>query len=97
MKKILRQYVFTLAVIFCIMSFFCGIITVKEKTQYNMDMSPYKTVSVIENSDGIVIIAGGNKTLIKREHIEKLGKKAIYGMLGDIFVRAGDIFEKNAS
>ncbi len=97
MKRIMRQYVFTLAFILCLASFAGGIITVKEKTQYNMDMSPYSTVTITEGTDGIKITFGEKETFIKREYIEKIGKKAFYGALGDVFIKVGDIFEKNAS
>ena len=97
MKKILRQYIFTIAFILCLTSFFIGIITVKEKTRYNMDMTPYSTVSITETEKGITVSFGEKEHFISRENIEKLGKKALYGAMGDVFVRLGNILEKNAS
>lgn len=96
MKKIIVRYVFTVAVILCLMSSICGIIAVKEKTQYNMDMSPYDTASIEKRDDGVVISLGERETFIDRDIIEKMGKKAFYAALGDVFVRFGNILEKNA-
>ncbi len=96
MKRIMRQYAFTVAFILCFMSFFIGIITVREKTQYNMDMSPYSTVSIDGSGDEIRILSGGKETVIRREDIEKLSKRAFLGALGDGFVRLGNIFQKNS-
>ena len=77
------------------MSFFIGIITVREKTQYNMDMTSYGTVDVTEGGDGIRIVLGEKETVIRLEDIERLGRKALYGALGEGFVRLGNIFQKN--
>ena len=95
MKKIFRQYVFTVMFILCIMAFFAGIITVKEKTQYNMDMSPYSTVEVVRSGNGITITVGEKEAVIMREDIEKLGRTAFYSALGDVFVRLGNFFREN--
>lgn len=43
-KRLLKQYAFSLVVILCTGAFLSGIVTVREKTRYNMDMTPYKTV-----------------------------------------------------
>lgn len=96
MRKILRQYIFTLGFLLCLAFMVGGIITVREKTRYNMDMSPYSTVIISENSEGLKITVGEKETFIKREHMEDFGKKVFYGALGDVFVRVGNILEKNA-
>lgn len=49
LKRILRQYIFTLIIIMCIGFLFSGIVTVREKTQFNMDMTPYETVNFEDN------------------------------------------------
>ena len=45
-KAILRQYAFSLVIIICVGLFLTGIIRVREKTQYNMDMTAYETVEI---------------------------------------------------
>ncbi len=95
MKKIFRQYIFILAIILCLMCFFSGIITVREKTQYNMDMTPYRVVTVDRADSGISISFGKDSILIKREYVENLSRKAVYTMLGDAFTQLGGIFKKN--
>ena len=45
-KAILRQYAFSLVIIICVGLFLTGIICVREKTQYNMDMTAYETVEI---------------------------------------------------
>ena len=96
MKRIMRQYAFTVAFILCLACFAGGIITVKEKTQYNMDMSPYSTVSIDKEDYAVIISAGENETVIRHSDIEKLSKKAFYGVFGDILIKLGNILEKNA-
>lgn len=46
LKRILKQYAFSLLVICCTIFFFIGIVTVREKTRYNMDMTVYETVEL---------------------------------------------------
>ena len=45
-RRILKQYAFSLVVIICVAFFVSGIVSVREKTQYNMDMTPYETVEI---------------------------------------------------
>lgn len=44
-KRLLKQYAFSLVVIFCLSSLLCGITVVREKTRYNMELTSYRTVS----------------------------------------------------
>ena len=55
-KKILRQYLFTLIIIVCIYTMAAGIFTVKEKTQYNIDMTSYSKVQ-LEKTEKIELCA----------------------------------------
>lgn len=48
LKRILRQYAFTLVVIMCIGLLLSGFATVRDKTRYNMDMTPYETVEITD-------------------------------------------------
>ena len=63
-KRILKQYAFCLIVICCVSSFFYAGITVRERTQYNMDMTSYDQTVKVKNT---------NKTRIDIK--EKLGEE----------------------
>ena len=59
-KRICRQYFFSLILVLCIVAFLLGVITVREKTDYNMRMTPYDTVEIKENKEGIIFLFGEN-------------------------------------
>ncbi|MBQ6600894.1 MAG: hypothetical protein IIX36_04550 [Clostridia bacterium] len=82
-RKIFRQYLFSLVVILCIGAFFLGAVSVKEKTQYNMDLTPYETVK-IEKEQGNIIFTYGEKVYsIKDDYIKKLINAADEGFIFD--------------
>ena len=94
-RKVLKQYLFSLVLILCVTAFFCYTVTVKEKTDYNMNMTPYEIISVDKKADGLKFSYGDSEIFIRKEYVEKIGKNVFFGMLGDVFVKAGDFFEKN--
>ena len=57
-KALLRRYVFSVFAILCITVLLCGIITVREKTQYNMDLTEYERLEVSKVDSGFIISAG---------------------------------------
>ncbi len=82
-RKILRQYLFSLVVILCIGAFFLGAVSVKEKTRYNMDLTPYETVK-IEKEQGCITLSYGEKVYsIKADYVEKLINAADEGLIFD--------------
>ena len=96
-KRVLRQYFFSLTVILCMMAFLTGIITVSERTRYNMELTSYEEVKFTQKADGIEIAFGENKLFLKREDIENMGKSAFFSLLGDVFTDAGEFFAKNVN
>lgn len=72
-KALLRQYAFSVFAILCITVLFCGIIFVRERTQYNMDMTEYERLEVSSLEDGIIITAGARKIELKRADFDLFG------------------------
>lgn len=93
-RKILRRYLLSVSVLLCIFAFFAGIVTVRERTRYNMDLTPYSKIVYSENADGAEILIGKSRFFVDKSLIEKMGKSAFYGMMGDVFVNIGEFFEK---
>ena len=96
-KKLLRQYFLSLTAILCLMCFLTGVITVSERTRYNMELTSFDEVKFSQKADGIEISFGENKLFLKREDLENMGKSAFYGLLGDVFADAGEFFAKNVN
>lgn len=71
-RRILKQYVFSLVVILCIGAFFIGTVSAKEKTQYNMDMTPYTTVSFEKEQGSITFYYGDSVYVIRTDFAEKI-------------------------
>ncbi len=94
-RRIFRQYFFSLTVIACVMSFFVGVITVSQRTRYNMELTDYDKISLYKSDKGIEIAFGQRELFLANEDIEKMGKNAFYSLMGDIFINAGEFFEKN--
>ena len=96
-KRILRQYFFSLAVILCMMTFLTGVITVSERTRYNMELTAYQEVEFNKKPDGFEISLGEKRFFLKLEDIENMGKNAFFGVIGDIFTDTGEFFSKNVN
>lgn len=71
-KRILRQYAFSLVVILCVGVFFFGTVSVREKTQYNMDMTPYEKVEIEQEQDRVIVRYGENERIIRTDYAKKL-------------------------
>ena len=71
-RKILKQYAFSLVMLLCVGAFFLGIVSVKEKTQYNMDLTPYETVSVEKKQGSITFYYGTREHRIRTDYAEKI-------------------------
>lgn len=95
-RRIIKSYLFSLVVIFCIFTFFAGAVTVSERTRYNMELTEYERLSVTKEEKGIRLIFGDDEYFIRNETVEKMGKNAFYAAMGDVFTYIGDFFEKNA-
>ena len=80
-RKILRQYLFSLVVILCFGAFFLGTVSVKERTQYNMDMTPYETVAVEKEQGSLAFRYGERVHRIRTDYAEK-----IRNALGENFI-----------
>ena len=52
LKAVLRQYAFSVFVILCAAALLCGIIFVRERTQYNIDMTQYDKVEISRGEKG---------------------------------------------
>lgn len=72
-KSLLRQYIFTVFVIFCATVLLCGIISVKERTQYNIDMSGYPVLEISRGEDIVIITAGTRRIELKRADFDLFG------------------------
>ncbi len=59
-KALLRQYAFSVVAILCTAVLLCGIIFVRERTQYNMDMTDYDKVE-ISRGDGSFVVSAGDR------------------------------------
>ena len=64
-KAVLRQYVFSVFVIVCATVLLCGIIFVRERTQYNIDMTQYDKVEISRGEKGFEITVGNRKTTLE--------------------------------
>ncbi len=71
-RKILKQYVFSLVMILCIGTFFLGTVSVKEKTRYNMDLTPYDIVSVEKEQGSVAFYCGTREYRIRTDYAEKI-------------------------
>lgn len=82
-KKILKQYFFSLVVIICISAFFLGAVRVREKTQYNMDMTPYETVAFEKQQDGYSIYYADKEYRIRTDYADKIRNAFTEGFIFD--------------
>ena len=82
--QILRGHLFFLVPVLCVSAFFCGIITVKEKTQYNMDMTPYSEVSVENREESIVLYAGERSFELDKKYFEKEKNEGLFSLMGEV-------------
>lgn len=57
-KAVLRQYVFSVFVIVCATVLLCGIIFVRERTQYNIDMTEYAVAEIVNGEQSFTVKAG---------------------------------------
>ena len=65
-KALLRRYAFSVFAILCITVLLCGIISVRERTQYNMDLTEYEKLEVSSLEDSVIITAGKRKIEFRR-------------------------------
>ena len=93
-RKIFRQYFFSVVVILCLSAFLCGSVTVKEKTDYNMRLTPYDVINAEKNQDGIEVSFAGETYFLKRALLKKLSKDAISGEIGGFFIDISKFFSK---
>ena len=91
-KGILRQYFFSLVVIFTVSAFFLGTVSVREKTQYNMDMTPYGKVEIVSRDDEIVIRLGEKEAVIDISYAKKLQQSLENTLDNDFFFDLRQIF-----
>lgn len=70
-KHILKQYAFTLVVILCVSVMATGFFTVKEKTQYNIDMTNYSKIRIEKTAEGVVLGYGDKEQLIRFDISDK--------------------------
>ena len=71
-KRILKQYIFSLILILCAASFFFGVITVREKTEYNMKMTPYDTVEVKNDGQCFLFTVGEEVGFVIPDYVNSL-------------------------
>lgn len=57
-KALLRQYLFTVFVIFLATVLLCGIIFVRERTQYNIDMTEYAVAEIVNGEQSFTVKVG---------------------------------------
>lgn len=69
-KALLRHYAFSVVAILCMTVLLCGIIFVRERTQYNMDMTEYPLLEVVRGEESIIITVGKRKIEIERTEID---------------------------
>lgn len=82
-RKILKQYAFSLVVILCAGFFLLGAIRVKEKTQYNMDMTLSETVKTEKSEDGITFYYKDKRYIVRTDYAEKIREAAEEGLIFD--------------
>ena len=75
LKRILKQYLFSLVIILCIGLFFYGTVLAAERTRYNMDMTEYETVELKNTDGGVLLRYGNNEWIISSDYAQKLIKK----------------------
>lgn len=93
-RQILRQYILSLTVLFCLLAFFCGIITVKEKTEYNISLTPYSQLAV-ENEEAYIKISLDERELIfEKAQLLNSAKSGGYAILGEFFEYMANFFKK---
>lgn len=90
-KKIFRQYTFSLVVILCVAAFFVGTVSVREKTQYNMDMTPYNEIEVKEEGS-VVINYNGKQYSIKNDYLRRLSEQINTTLDKDLIFNFREIF-----
>lgn len=69
-KALLRQYTFTVFVILLATVLLCGIIFVRERTQYNIDMTEYEKVGVSDGENSIIFTAGKRKLVLPKANFD---------------------------
>lgn len=82
-KRILKQYAFSLVVIICLTAFLCGITVVREKTRYNMDMTRYATIT---NEEDKLVIVTENDRIIIAENGKILPVKSFYEKIMNLLI-----------
>ncbi len=93
MKRILKQYGFSLVIILCAGAFLSGIASVREKTRYNMDMTPYETVEIENTDEGVLLHYGENERLIRTNYAQMLAKKLNDAFNEDLLFDFRQIFD----
>lgn len=96
-RQLLRQYLLSLTVLFCIFILFCGIITVRERTEYNMSLTPYSQLSLENEGDYIKIKLEERELVFEKAQLKKALKGRTYSLLGEFFEYLGSFFEKNVN
>lgn len=94
-RTILKQYFLSLTVIFCLLAFFAGAVTVKERTAYNMELTQYDRVTVEEKENGLKFRFGESEIFLDEKLVLKAGKGKLYSFMSDFFAYMSDFFEKN--
>lgn len=69
-RRILKQHTFLLVLIFCAAFLASGIVSVRERTRYNMDMETYDTVEIKREEEGVFVRLGENESFSIPDYTE---------------------------
>lgn len=76
-KKLVGKFFFTNAVIFCLVVFFCGSVTVSQRTAYNIYLKEYAVLSMVSEGEKVKMEGLSREisfSLPQKEELEKLGR-----------------------
>ena len=72
MKKILSRYIFGCVVLTCLMCFCAGIITARQRSEYNSYFTPYAVMSLKSSSERLTVTVDDKDYNLNFEPMKKL-------------------------
>ncbi len=80
MKKILSRYIFRCVVLTCLLCLCAGVITAKQRSEYNSYFTPYAVMSLKSSSEKITVTVDDNDYSFNFDPLKKLSpyRKYLY-------------------
>lgn len=91
-RKLIKRYFFSLAVIFCIFCFMAGIITVSEKTRYNISGADYARVGICKNGEDVYLRIKSGDGVSTDLSIKGEAEKLLFALIGEVFNSVSELF-----